>query len=239
MSRGLLIIGTDTEVGKTVLSAALVAALRARGLDAGYLKPLGTEGRAVDGTLVNPDALWVARVAGLDDDPRLLNPFCLREPLSPLAAARVEGGGPAWDQVLKRSRSLLGRRDFVVVEGVGGLLVPICDGRSFLDLAAGLGLPVLVAARGGLGTINHTLLTIEALRGRDVALAGFAFCGPEPAQSPDAARNSTLTTEFSGARFLGALPWLEGLDGDGPGPRLARAAEEHLDLGPILELAQS
>ncbi len=238
MSRGLVVIGTDTEVGKTVLSAVLVAALRARGMDPGYLKPLGTEGREVAGRLVNPDALWVAKAAGLEEPPHLLNPFCLSAPLAPLAAARVEGVELAWEQVLYHTRALAGRHDFCVVEGVGGLLVPVCEGRTFLDLAAELALPVLVAARGSLGTINHSLLTIAALRARGLAVVGFVFCSPEPSQAPEPARNSALIAEFSGARFLGALPWLEGLDRDGLGPVLARAAEKHLDLGPILELAR-
>ncbi len=234
ISRGVFVAGTDTEVGKTFVSAALVAGLRARGVEAGYLKPVSTDGQEQDGRLVSPDALWVGRVCGLADAYHRLNPICLAHALSPLAAARLEGVELAWPELVRRVRDSLAGQRFWVCEGVGGVLVPLCPGRTALDLMAELDLPVVVAARPGLGTINHTLLTIEALRARDLAVVGFVFSGQEegPASQSSQASNSRLIEEFSGARFLGALPWL-----DEPGARsLARAAGDCLDLEPLLAL---
>lgn len=239
MSPGVLVVGTDTEVGKTVLCGALVAGLRARGMDAGYLKPLGSEGSQIDGQLINPDALWVARATGLDEPLPQLNPICLRQPLAPLAASRVEGVELSWREIIESTRAAMNRRAFYVVEGVGGLLVPICPGRSFLDLAVELGLPVLVAARPGLGTINHTLLTIDKISRHGLEVLGFCFSGLEPELSPPTARNSALITEYSNAPFLGALPWLDDLKGDDLGRRLAAAAEAGLDLELIAALTKA
>lgn len=230
--KGVFVAGTDTEVGKTFVSAALVAALRGRGLDVGYCKPISTDGVAQDGSLVSPDAFWVAQAAGLSDPPQSMNPFCLAHALSPLAAARLEEVEPDWDGLLGQIRSSLRGHEAYVCEGVGGVLVPLAPGRTALDLMAGLGLGVVLAARPGLGTINHTLLTIQAVRQRGLEVLGFVFSGPEENQERSArhALNSQLISEFSGARFLGALPLLEKADS----ATLKAAVEEHLELGPIL-----
>lgn len=228
--RGFYVAGTDTEVGKTVLSAALVCALRARGLDAGYLKPVGTDAMAEGGARVNPDAAAVKSVAGLDDPVRDLNPICLEHALCPLAAARLEGVTLGSDAMLAALDAGLSRHAVTVVEGVGGLMVPLAEGMTFLDLMAQRPLPVVLAARPGLGTINHSLLSLEALARRGLKVLGFCYLGPESLSGP--AANSSLIAEFSGAAFLGALPRLD--DPLGDGQALARAVEEHLDLDAVL-----
>lgn len=235
MKPGIFMAGTDTDVGKTMAAAALVGALRGRGLDAGYLKPVSSDGRMMDGRLVSPDAVRAAELAGLSDPWPELNPICLPHPLSPLAAARLEGVPLAWDQVLAKLAGAGENHAFTLWEGVGGVLAPIAEGRTCLDLMVHLSLPVLVTARPLLGTINHTLLTLEAVRSRGLKALGFIFSGPPPDQADDPAQaqNAGLISEFSGAPFLGALPWLENPDA----ADLARAVEENLDLGPILAAA--
>lgn len=229
--KGVFVAGTDTEVGKTFVSAALVAGLRDQGLDVGYSKPVSTDGAQQGGRLVSPDALWVAGASGLDDPPPSMNPFCLAHALSPLAAARLEEVELDWEQLLFQVRAGLKGHDAYVCEGVGGVLVPLLPGRTALDLMAELGLGVVIAARPGLGTINHSLLTIRAVRERGLEVLGFIFSGQEEDQDKASAKalNSQLIAEFSDAPFLGTLPWLEN-----PTPlELAQAAREHLDLGPI------
>jgi len=226
--RGIFVVGTDTEVGKTVFCAAVVAALRQDGRDAGYCKPVSSDGVAHGGRLVSPDALLVAEATGLDDPPELLNPVCLPHPLSPLAAARRAGTGVDLAAALAGARACVAAHDFTVVEGVGGLLVPLTDDHTLRELVRESTLPAVVVGRPNLGTINHTLLTIEALRAAGVPVRAFAFSGPRPQAAGDPAleSNAALIQEFSGAPFAGRLPWLD----QAPSARSLAAAAESLDL---------
>ncbi|ADK83980.1 dethiobiotin synthase [Desulfarculus baarsii DSM 2075] len=223
LGKGLFIAGSDTGVGKTMVSAGLTAALRQRGLDAGYLKPVGTEAQCVDGRPVNPDAVFVGRMAELPEPAWRLNPFCLSAPLSPLAAARREGVTLDFGQIVAACRQALDEREFCVIEGAGGVMVPLCEGKLMLDLMAELALPVLVVGRPGLGTINHTLLTMLAARSRGLAVVGFVFSGGGEGVELDPSRhaNPALTEEFGGAPYLGALP---DMGGGEISPRALRAA---------------
>jgi dethiobiotin synthetase len=233
---GVFVAGTDTEAGKTVLAAVLVAALRAQGVDAAYRKPVSTDGVEEAGRLVSPDALWVRRVCGLKEPPHLMNPFCLGHALSPLAAARLEGVELSWEEVVFHVRGSLAGGEFYVCEGVGGLLAPLVPRATGLDLMAELRLPVVLAARPGLGTINHTLLSLLALRRKGLRVLGFTFSGPE--EDPEGrgrakASNSRLIAEFSSVPFLGALPRLESF-----GAAELAAAAQGLELWPLWERAR-
>lgn len=238
--KGVVVVGTDTDAGKTIVSAALVAGLRDAGIPAGYLKPLASECTpGPEGQPVSPDVLLLDRLVGLKEPLYTLNPVCLRAPLSPLAAAREEGVELSLDASAAACRKFLAGQEFGVIEGVGGLLVPIAAGCTFLDLTVELGLPVVVAARPGLGTINHTLLTLQALERSGVAVVCFIFSHTQPADphDPSVKENHALIVEYSGTPFLGVLPYLgvcEQLNGEA----LSRAVREHLDLTPLLELAQ-
>jgi len=169
--RGCLVTGTDTGVGKTVVAAAILAALRRRGVSVRAIKPL------ITGLDDPPDPDWppdhelLARAAGQDAAEVILAGY--GPPVSPHLAAELGGGPPptlAWlaDGVRAAARD----GALTVVEGVGGLLVPLGPDADVRDLARALALPLVVAARPGLGTINHTLLTLEAAR-----TAGLAICG--------------------------------------------------------------
>jgi malonyl-CoA O-methyltransferase len=189
--RGVFVTGTDTGVGKTVVSACLAAALRAR-----YWKPVqtGTE-------LGDDDTATVARLAALPAD-RVERPrYRLHAPLSPEAAGRREGVIPSLDDFcLPEGAGPL------VVEGAGGVLVPLGGGAVMADLIRRLDLPSLLVARSTLGTINHTLLSVEALRRRHVPLLGVVMVGPDGAENADAiARHGDV-------RILAALPWVDRLD---------------------------
>src|SRR5262249_45790254 len=146
--------------------AGLALALRERGLSVGVCKPVQTGALAGD---PEGDAMTLARLARLDDDPDEIAPLCLERPLAPLVAA--EGRVAGVDALVEPVRVLAARRDLVLVEGIGGILVPVAPDVSVGDLAARLGFPVVVVGRAGLGTINHTLLTLAACRtlGLDVA----------------------------------------------------------------------
>jgi dethiobiotin synthetase len=161
---GLLITGTDTEVGKTVVTGAIAAWLRRQGLRVGVLKPVATGCERRREGLVSADAEFLAHCA---DSPHPLDLICPQrysEPLAPAVAAERAGMPLDWAAV-QRSLDIICRdSDILLVEGVGGVMVPLDDRHTVLDLARWLGLPAVVVARAGLGTINHTLLTLGALR---------------------------------------------------------------------------
>jgi dethiobiotin synthetase len=214
---GLFVLGTDTGVGKTIAAAAITAALRDRDIDAGYMKPVGSDGVDVNGRLVSPDAMAVAQAIGLDDPWELINPVCLPGELSPLAAAETAGVDVDLAPVESALTELARRHAMVIVEGVGGLLAPLTPTVLADDLVHQAGLPALVVARPGLGTINHTLLTLEALERRGLPVLGFCYCENGPDQDhPSRDTNARHTRLFTAAQFLGVLPFIPGLNPDRP-----------------------
>jgi len=161
--RGMFITGTGTGIGKTILSAALLAAIAATGERVRAHKPVvtGIDDRPQTGW--PPDHELLASVAGMP--PEEVAPLRYGPAVSPHLAARLAGEAIDPDKLIARARAAAGDDDgTLIVEGIGGLLVPLTDEFTVRDLAAALGLPVLIAAWPGLGTINHTLLTLDAAR---------------------------------------------------------------------------
>ncbi len=171
--KGVFVTGTDTDVGKTVIAAGLTAALRRRGEQAVYFKPMQSGCPETGGKLIPTDAAWARDLTGLAEPLELLTPITLRLPLAPGVAAAREGVAVDLEGIAQAIRELASRYEFFVVEGAGGLYVPLIDtGFLVLDLIGWLGLPLLVVARAGLGTINHTALTVMAARQHGVEVAG-------------------------------------------------------------------
>ncbi|PSP79996.1 dethiobiotin synthase [Halobacteriales archaeon QS_4_69_225] len=169
MNETVAVVGTDTGVGKTVVTAALVARLRRDGVDARAVKPAQT------GFPEDDDAGYVRDVCSTEAAASRLRTF--GEPLAPAVAARRADDPLAYEPLLEESRAALDAAEVGVLEGAGGLRVPLSNEprREIVDLVADLSLPALVVARSGLGTLNHTALTVEALRGRDVDVLGVAL----------------------------------------------------------------
>ena len=233
---GLFIVGTDTGVGKTIASAAIAAALQDRGVSIGYMKPVGSDGVDMGGRLVSPDAVIVAQALGLDDPWELINPVCLPGELSPLAAAEAAGVEIDLTPIEPAMTELARRHDMIVVEGVGGLLAPVTSTVLADDLVRQFGLPVLVVAQPGLGTINHTLLTLEALKCRDFSVMGFCYCENGPDQGhPSRDTNARHTRLFDPAHFFGVLPHIPGMDPNRPDrSELVQAGKALTDLLDLL-----
>lgn len=159
---GVFITGTDTGVGKTVVAAALLASLRARGLDAAPMKPVQTG--ADKGADDLAFSLATAGMMPSESELALMRPYAFPTACSPHLAARQAGESVSIASAMDCAARLRRGRQAVVVEGAGGVLVPLNEGETMLDLMARLSLPVVVVARPGLGTINHTLLTTRVLR---------------------------------------------------------------------------
>ena len=203
--RGILVVtGTGTDVGKTVVTAAVAALARARGAAVAVVKPVQTGVRPGPGADV-PDVETVTRLSGVTDTHELTR---YPDPLSPEAAARVSGL-PPFDlaAAVAYIAKLADSRDLVLVEGAGGLLVRYnADGVTLADLAARCGAPVLLVTAPGLGTLNHTALTCEALAARRLPLAGVVI-GSWPREPGLAERQNLTDLEvLAGGPLAGALP---------------------------------
>ncbi len=200
--RGLFVTGTDTGVGKTEVSCALLSGARAAGLDVAAMKP--AESGVTPGAPT--DAGRLAAAAGAGDDPALVCPYRFDAPLAPAVAARLDGVEVRLEVILDAARALAARHAALLVEGAGGLLVPLTERATYADLAVALGLPVLVVARAGLGTVNHTALTVEALRARGLAVAGVILNRAAAVDDPSVPHNAAEIERLTGARVLASLP---------------------------------
>jgi dethiobiotin synthetase len=175
VKRGLFITATDTGVGKTVITAALAKVLREGGRDVGVMKPIATGCVHRREGLVSEDAEFLAHAADAPEPLAEICPICLAAPLAPtVAAARAKielDLAPMW----AAWRRLRDAHEVLLVEGIGGILCPITGKMFVADMAARMGMPVLIVARPNLGTINHTALTVEAARSRGLEVAGIVI----------------------------------------------------------------
>ncbi|WGR73049.1 MULTISPECIES: dethiobiotin synthase [unclassified Bradyrhizobium] len=190
MSQRIVVTGTDTGIGKTVFSAGL-----AHLLGADYWKPIqaGQEGET--------DSEVVARLGGLSADRIVPERYCLQTPASPYHSAEIDGVRIDPDSL---DPPEIGERP-LVIEGAGGLMVPLIGDTLYIDVFERWRLPVVLCASTRLGTINHALLSIEALRKREIKILGIAFIGERSGEAQTAIR------EIGRVRWLGRLPWLSPL----------------------------
>jgi len=204
---GVFITGTDTGCGKTTVAALIARAAREAGQHVRVLKPVETGCEEREGQLLPADALALAAAADDRRGVEAICPYRLRLPASPDVAARHEGVSidPA---VLDRAyRAASEAADLTLVEGAGGLLVPILPGLDMASLATRLGLPLLVAARASLGTINHTWLTLEAAAARELRVVAVVISHTTPELSPADRANLDRLLEDLPVPLLGELPY--------------------------------
>ena len=199
----ILVTGTDTGVGKTFVACAIGTALRGRGRRVGVLKPVET------GVTHEPEDATRLRAAAGDPSPLDdVCPYRLRAPLAPDVAARLEDVRIDLDRIV----ALIERRrqtvDVLLVEGAGGLLVPIVGRATWLDLAVRVGLPVLVVAANRLGTINHCALTIRVAQAAGLTVRGVVLSEPVPSPDPSTATNAAAIADLTGVRVLAVVPHL-------------------------------
>jgi dethiobiotin synthetase len=192
MTGDLFVTGTDTNVGKTVLSALLVAALGGT-----YWKPIQT------GSSEGTDRQSVMRWADIPEEKTLPECYCFEPPVSPHLAAKKSGAKIRLDRI---SRPHLASSGPLIAEGAGGVLVPINDSQTMLDLMKHLAMPVVIASRSALGTINHTLLTVKALRDAGVEIRGVVMIGKENRD------NERAVEHYGGVPVAGRIPFLETID---------------------------
>jgi len=211
MAQGIFVTGTDTGVGKSIVAATLAYLLRMSGARVGVMKPVTSGCREENGGLVSDDALLLCRSAGIEcsDD---VAPYRLREALAPAEAAKIDGVRIDFSRIRESYQRLAAANDVMIVEGAGGLMVPLAGGLLVADLVRDLNLPLLVVARPDLGTINHTVLTCYAAQQMGLSVAGVIVNNlPEaPGRAEQSAPHHIGS--LCGAPVLGLWPHHEGAD---------------------------
>ena len=225
--KGVFVTGTDTGVGKTVVAAAIAIVLRKKGIDVGVMKPLQSGG---DG-----DADILAAASGAGDEMTLVAPYSFSEAVAPTLAARLEGVEIDVDLIRRSYRDLAGRHQVMIVEGAGGIMVPVKEEgiRSYLfsDLAADMGLNAIIVARAGLGTVNHTLLTIDHARNKGLDVAGVIINGYPLNPGLSEKNNPQMIESLSGIPVISIIPQIN--EGDS---QIADRAATALDADKVFKL---
>ena len=219
----LFITGTDTGVGKTLIAGALAAVLKKKGIDVGVMKPVATGGW--------DDARFLIRAAGVKDNLFLVNPYCLGTPVVPAVAAEIEGVKIDIRKIKNAYEELSKRHDILIVEGVGGLLVPIYKSYLVTDLINELKLPVIIVAKPGLGTINHTLLTIRQAKVSRINVLGVIISNYDDANAGIAEMTAPEVIERIGkVPVLGIVSHIEGADTEKGFKALVKEVEERVSF---------
>ncbi len=204
---GLFITGTDTDVGKTTVAAGLAGALKNMGYSVGVMKPVQSGAGMRNGRLYSQDAELMVKAVGCEDEEKLVCPVLLREALAPGVAAEIEGKNVDIELIKNAYAELERRHDLVIVEGAGGIAVPLKNKFLISDLIAYLGLPAIIVARAGLGTINHTFLTIEHARKCGIAIMGVIINNYKGGLAEET--NPKVISGLTGIPVIGVIPYDE------------------------------
>jgi dethiobiotin synthetase len=208
MGKGLFVTGTDTDVGKTVIAAGLAGVFKKKGLKVGVMKPIQTGGIKKSRKLISLDIELMIKTSGISEDINLLNPYCMEPPVAPLVASQITGINLDIKKILSAYTELKSRYEIVIVEGAGGLLVPILNNYLMIDLIKDLGLPILIVARPSLGTINHTLLTIRQAQTYGIHVIGVIINAFKEDEAGIAERtNPQIIENLSKVPILGIIPY--------------------------------
>jgi dethiobiotin synthetase len=226
LSKAIFVTGTDTGVGKTVIAAGLAACLKERGRNVAVMKPVETGCRRERGRLIPQDALLLREAAGCEDDITRIVPYVFAAPLAPALAAEKEGRRISVARIKGAFQALSLGHDLVIVEGAGGLLVPITPRYFYADLAAELALPILLVASAHLGTINHSLLSLYYAERRRIAVIGVAMNHSSPERGVPESTNAAALKRWAGVPFLGEFPFLPRVNLD----TILEAVRKRLDM---------
>ncbi|MBE9536000.1 MAG: dethiobiotin synthase [Proteobacteria bacterium] len=222
--RGIFITGTDTGVGKTAVAAALARALRSKGVDVGVMKPVQSGD--------DDDAAILIEASGTNDAPHIVNQYTFKPPVAPSLAARMAGVEIEPELIKNTCNIIMEQHSRTIIEGAGGIMVPLVERgkKSYLvsDLIVELGLPVIIVARAGLGTVNHTLLTIDHAIGKGIDILGVIVNGYPASPSASEENNPAMIAELSGVPVLAVLPKVDS------SLSVYRQLAEHLDVEKIL-----
>jgi dethiobiotin synthetase len=209
MATGIFITGTDTGVGKTLVAATLAAYLRDIGYRVGVMKPAETGCQQIDGKLFPKDALRLKEASGCGEPLEKICPYRLPEPLAPSIAAERAGVKIDVNHLLDLYGEISAKHDISLVEGAGGLMVPLLPSYTYADFARVLKLPTIVVAANKLGAINHLLLTLEHASCKGLSVLGYVLNRVSNENSLAADTNREVLSSLTGVQCLGELPFIE------------------------------
>lgn len=238
MGKGIFVTGTDTGVGKSIVAAALAYALRSKGHDVGVMKPVHTGCKSTGPKRGGEDTQLLIRAAGVQDPINIVTPYCLKHPLAPWPAGQMEGIRIKLSVLRKAYDALYRRHTLLIVEGIGGLAVPLTARLSVADLVLEFGLPLLVVTRPGLGTLNHTRLTLEYAKTRRIPVQGVIINQTHKQPSGLAERtNPQILTALCKVPILGNIPFVNGLKPYGSGlDRTLKGVSRYIDVENLMDV---
>src|SRR5262245_19620884 len=228
MGKGIFITGTDTGVGKTVFACGLAALLKESGYKVGVMKPAETGCDQDDGKLVTQDAVALREASGCAMPLVKICPYQFREPLAPSVAAEREETRIDIDRLMNVYNEINAGHDITIVEGAGGLLVPLLPSYTYAEFAKVLKLPVIIIAANKLGMINHLLLTLEHASCKGLSVLGYVLNQIESQPSLAAETNREALVSLTGVPCLGELPYIEDSQSQKAPP--SNLIKEQLDL---------
>jgi dethiobiotin synthetase len=228
--KGVFITGTDTGVGKTIIAAAIGRAVTGLGYSTAVMKPVETGCRRDGPVLVPHDGSFLLDMSGSDIPLSDVTPYRFETPVAPLVASETEGLEINTDLILDTFYRLSSRHDFIIVEGVGGIMVPVRDDMLIIDLIKAMDLPVVIVAMNKLGMINHTLLTVNAALDRGITVKGVIINSPSlPTGDMAEETNPSVLKRLLKVPLLGEFPYLEGIN-----KGLIDEASKHIDIARVI-----
>jgi len=236
LKNGIFITGTDTGVGKTIVAATLAYALNRRKVNFGYIKPMESGVTDNDYLVHQSDAALVKKAGSLPETLKEIVPFTFKEPLAPLLAARREGIKITKNKLVSSIKERINPGRLTIIEGAGGLLAPICENYRILDLIKELQFATLIVCRTALGSVNHTLLTLDRLRQEKINPIGIIANHITPDNDIATATFITQLSEFDQVPILGELPYINDFRTD---PSTWNNLASHIDFKTLLNQAHS
>ncbi|MFL6325611.1 MAG: dethiobiotin synthase [Nitrososphaeraceae archaeon] len=229
--KGVFITGTDTEIGKTTVAASLASLLRLSGWNVGVMKPFATGTRVFSTKYKSKDSALLARAAQVNDPDKEINPFFYSVPTAPFTAAKIMSEKePSLEDALRICQKLAAKHNFMIVEGIGGIMVPLTKEKCVLHFAKSLGLPTIIVAGSELGTINHTLLTVKICNDFGLNLLGIIINGMPAKVSLLKKQTVETIRELSKVRILSVIPYIR----KNTEKNLCRILGNDLDVNKIL-----
>lgn len=226
--KGFFITGTDTDVGKTIVASGLSSVLHEKGYDVGVFKPCLSGISRED---EKSDTRNLKEMSKTNLSLEEITPFSFKEPLAPYVAAKREGREIFLQDVFNHWEIIRKKHEFFIVEGAGGITVPLGKDFSVIDLCKALQLPVIIVARTNLGTVNHIILTVDYAKRHGLQIAGIILNGMSKNPHISERTNPELIAEFIDVPILGIIPKLENVTGN----KISNAIKKHIDFDTLLK----
>jgi dethiobiotin synthetase len=231
--RGIFVTGTSTGVGKTAVAAGLAWALRKRKIDVGVMKPFATANRVFSRKYKSQDTAMLARASGVNDPDCALNPFFYSIAASPLVAAELKNSPQVdTEKALQKLKKLERKHDFLIAEGIGGIMVPLTENEFVVNFAKRAKLPLVIVATPKLGTLNHTLLTVMACKKFRLKIAGIIL--NKTSKKPDIVEQKTaeILERLTQIKLLATIPFSKGANY----ASIGKMMEDNLNLEMLLSM---